>query len=233
MITDGDWRDENAVGTGFAVVSDHGLVFVHAVVVRGDRSCSHIHVLAQAGVADVAEVVHLAPGPQAALFHFNKVADAAAMADVCSGPQVSKGSNAHVISHLCFSHHRLHNLDAIAQACIVNQCSWPQFGVVSDRAAATEMGLRFNHHVTTEAAVFAEGATGWVHKGDPFIHPVVPKALLQYPFALGELFAVVDAVHLIRIIHLQMHGAGQHRHGVGEVELPLIVVGAQLGQHLS
>ena len=142
---------------------------------------------------------------------------------------MSEGADAHVIPHPCVPHHRLHDLDAIAQSCIVDQCSRTQLGVVSDRAAATEMGLRFNHHVTTEATVFAEGAACWVHKGDPFIHPVVPQALLQHPFALGELFAVVDAVHLIGIIDLQMHGAGQHRHGVGEVELPLIVVGAQLG----
>ena len=85
MITNGDWRYENAVGTGFAVVSDHGLVFVHAVVIGGDRAGAHIHVLAQAGITDVAEVVHLATGPQAALFHFNEVADAAAIAHLCSG----------------------------------------------------------------------------------------------------------------------------------------------------
>ena len=67
------------------MVSDHGLVFVHAVVVRGDRSCAHVHVVAQSGVADVAEVVHLATGSQAALLHLNEVADPAAVADVCGG----------------------------------------------------------------------------------------------------------------------------------------------------
>ena len=61
---------------------------------------------------------------------------------------------------------------------------------------------------------------------------MVTQALLQHRFALGQLLAVVDAVHLIGIGDFQMHGQRQHRHGVRQVELPLIVVRAQPRQHL-
>ena len=61
---------------------------------------------------------------------------------------------------------------------------------------------------------------------------MLPQALLQHRFALRQLLTVVDPIDLIGIGDLHMHGFGQHRHGVGEVELTLVVVGAQLGQHL-
>jgi len=48
---------------------------------------------------------------------------------------------------------------------------------------------------------------------------------------LGELQTVVDAVDLISIGHLHMHGWTEHRHGVGEIQLALVVIGAQLRQH--
>ena len=94
------------------------------------------------------------------------------------------------------------------------------------------MGLRFDHHITAELAALTQGAAGRVHKGDPLCHPVLPQPLLQHRFALRQLLTVVDPIDLIGISHFHMHGLGQHRHGVGEVELPLVVIGAELGQHL-
>ena len=105
--------------------------------------------------------------------------------------------------------------------------------VVAHIADPSQMGLGLDHHITTEVAVFTQRATAGIHEGDAFIHPVVSKPLLQECLTLRQLASVIDAVHFISIGHFHMHGFGQHRHCVGEVELALVVVGAQLRQHLS
>ncbi len=67
------------------------------------------------------------------------------------------------------------------------------------------MGLWFDHHVTAKAAVFAEGATGRVHKGHTLIHPVITQPLLQNTLTLRQLPAVVDSIYLIGVAHLHLH----------------------------
>ena len=93
------------------------------------------------------------------------------------------------------------------------------------------MALGFHQHIAAEAGALAEGAAGRIGEAHPLGHPVAPQPLLQHGLALGQLQAVVDAVDLVRVGHLQVHRRAQHRHGVGEVELALVVVGGEQGQH--
>ena len=177
-------------------------------------------------------MVDLAAGTHLAFLHLHKVADAATIGDVGRRTQMSKGSDGNAIAHRGLPDNGMQHGNVVAELGIFQQAAGSQAAVVADAAATAQMGLRFDHHIATEAAVFTEGAAAGVDEGDALRHPVVAQALLQDGFTLGELLAVVDAVHLIGIGDFNMHGQRQHRHGVRQVELPLVVVGAQLGQDL-
>ena len=57
------------------VGADHGAVFVGPVVVRDDTAGTEIHALADAGVADVGEVIRLRAASQVGVLHLDEVAD--------------------------------------------------------------------------------------------------------------------------------------------------------------
>ena len=175
----------------------------------------------------------MVPAPSWLFFYLHKIADAATIADIGGRPQVSKWTDGNVVADAGLSHHRVNHTHVGSNRCVLDQAAGADPGVVADHAAAAEVGLRLDHHIAAEAAAFTEGAAFGINEGDPFIHPVVAQPLLQQGFALGQLPPVVDAVHLIGIGHLQVHGFRQHRHRVGEIELPLIVVGAELRQNVG
>ena len=50
---------------------------------------------------------------------------------------------------------------------------------------------------------------------------------------MAELKPVVDTGDFVGIGHLSVHGRPEQGHRVGEVELALVVVGGELGQHLG
>ena len=177
-------------------------------------------------------MVDLAAGTHLAFLHLHKVADAATIGDLGCWTQMSKGSDGNAIAHRGLPDNGMQHGNVVAELGIFQQAAGSQAAVVADAAATAQMGLRFDHHIATEAAVFTEGAAAGVDEGDALRHPVVAQALLQDGFTLGELLAVVDAVHLIGIGDFNVHGLWQHRHRVRQVELPLVVVGAQLRQDL-
>ena len=91
------------------------------------------------------------------------------------------------------------------------------------------MTLGLNYYIAAKAGAVAEGAAGWINESNPLRHPVIAQSLLEGRFAIGQLNAVVDAANFTGITHLKVHRRTEHRHRVGEVELPLVVVGAELG----
>ena len=204
-------------------------MFADPVVIRRNRAGTDVDLVPQFRISDVTEVVHLAAISKTALLHFHEIADSASPADLGGRSEVGERANAYGIADDRTTDHRMHNLHRGAKGCIFNQAAWSEPTVVSDLAVSADVGLRFDQHITAKAAVFAQGAAGGINKGDPLVHPVVPKPLLKHGFALSKLFAVVDAVHFIGIGNFKVHGVGQHLNRVGEVELALIVIGAQLG----
>ena len=50
---------------------------------------------------------------------------------------------------------------------------------------------------------------------------------------MAELKPVVDTGDFVSISHFSVHGRLEQGHRVGEVELALVVVGGELGQHLG
>src|SRR6185503_14684525 len=77
-LSDRDRRDHHRIDSETRAVADHGLVLRPAVVVRGDRPGTDVHVLADVGIAQVAEVLLLRPGTDAAVLDLGEVPDPAA-----------------------------------------------------------------------------------------------------------------------------------------------------------
>ena len=125
----------------------------------------------------------------------------------------------------------MEHLHAIGEAAVLDQAARADAAAVADGGVAPEVALGLHQHIAAEAGALAEGAAGRIGEAHPLGHPMAPQPLLQHGLALGQLEAVVDAVDLIRVGHFQVHGRAEHRHGVGEVELALVVVGGELGQH--
>ena len=125
----------------------------------------------------------------------------------------------------------MEHLRPITKAAVLDQAARTDAAAIADFRAAAEVALGFHQHITAEAGALAEGAAGRIGEAHALGHPVAPQPLLQRGLALGELQAVVDAVDLVRVGHLQVHGLAEHRHGVGQVKLALVVVGGELRQH--
>ena len=122
--------------------------------------------------------------------------------------------------------------DLITDHGILHKGSRPKATVVPDPAVTTEVRLGFDHDIAAELAGFAEGAACGIDEGHTLRHPVLAQPLLEHRFALSQLQAVVDAVHFVRIVDFEVHRLGHHGDRVGEIQLSLVVVGAQFGQHL-
>ena len=93
------------------------------------------------------------------------------------------------------------------------------------------MALGFHHHIAAEAGGLTKAAAGGIGEGDTLRHPVASQPILQGRLTFGQLQAIVDATDLRQIFHLQMAGGAEQGDGVGEVQLALVVVGAQFGQN--
>ena len=159
-----------------------------------------------------------------ALFHFHEIADFAIVADVGVRAEMGIGADRHLVTDACLLNHRVQHGDSITDLSILNQAARPKPAVVADTADTPQMRLGLDHHIATEAAAFAQRAAARIHESDAFIHPVVTKPLLKECLALGQLASIVDAVHFISIGHFHVHGSFEHGHGVGQIELSLVVV---------
>ena len=181
-------------------------MFAQAVVVGRDRAGPHVDALAQVGVADVAEVVGLAAVIEVAVFDFHEIADAAVRLQPGARPQLAVGTDGTAIPHLGAAHHREQHLHPTSQLAVFQQAARADAAAIADLVAAAKVALGFDDHVAAEAGAIAKAAAGRIDKGHPLPHPVLPQALLQDGLALGELQAVVDAIDLIGIGHLQVDG---------------------------
>ena len=112
----GDRRDQNGVGSGFAASTNHGPVFVDAVVVGGDGPCANVHLFTELRIADVAEVVDLAPGGDLALLDFDEVADPAIPGQFGPRPELGVGANRAAISDDRITHDGVEDLHLFANA---------------------------------------------------------------------------------------------------------------------
>ena len=78
--------DENAI-------LDDCLVLAHAVIVAGDGSCSNVHILADLGIAQIAQMRRLCSVAELRVFDFDKISNASLASDDGVILQMSKRTN--------------------------------------------------------------------------------------------------------------------------------------------
>ena len=167
-----------------------------------------------------------------AVLHFHEIADAAVGLQHRARAQLGEGSNGAAGLQAHLAQHGEGHLHVLGQGAVFDQAAGPDAATIADHGIAAEVALGFHQHIPAEAGAVAEGAAGGIGEGDAFRHPVAPQAVLQNGLALGELQPVVDAVRFLPVLHLQLQGGLEHGHGVGEIELALVVVGGEARQHL-
>ena len=89
-VADRDRRHEHVVGPGPGVVADHRAVLVHAVVVDEHGGRADVGVLADAGVADVAQMRHLGAGADVGSLDLDVGSDVHLVGQFGAGPQVGE-----------------------------------------------------------------------------------------------------------------------------------------------
>src|SRR5271166_6521149 len=85
--------DQRAVAADKDAVSDHGFMFVYAVIVAGDGSGADVHACADFCVAQVGKMIRLRSFAQLDLLSLDEVAHVRALADLAAGPQVRIGAD--------------------------------------------------------------------------------------------------------------------------------------------
>ena len=155
----------------------------------------------------------------------------AALVEFGARADLGKGSNGAAFSHAGFPNYRVQGLHVVAEGGVLQQASRSNPAPIAHRGGSPEMALGLDHHIPAKAGALAERAAGGVDEAHPLSHPMAAQALLQHGFALTQLQPVVDAIDFIGIGHLHVHRRAEHGDGVGEIELPLVVVGGELGQY--
>ena len=83
-------------------------------------------------------------------------------------------ANGDVVTDFGAPHHRQHHGHVVAHLGVFQHRSRPNATAIAQAAGATQVGLRFDHHIAAKAAVFAQSAARGIHEGHPFVHPMIP-----------------------------------------------------------
>lgn len=92
-VADAEGGDELAVGADEDVVANVGAVFLDAVVVAGDDARADVAVGADVGIAQIGEVARFYAAAQAAVFDFDKIADAGGVVQRGARAQAGVGAD--------------------------------------------------------------------------------------------------------------------------------------------
>ncbi len=90
-VPQADRGNEVGIAADEAVITNHGLVFVVAVIIDNNRSAAEIDSLADLCVADIGEVRYLGAVSNFSLFEFDKVPDTGMVANLAARADIGKG----------------------------------------------------------------------------------------------------------------------------------------------
>src|SRR3954466_4134826 len=113
-------RAEQAVRPDERVVADLRPVLSHTVVVQRDHAGAYVHALADVGVSDVAEVMHLRVAPQPRVLHLAVIPHLDAGLEVGARTQMRERTDAHAILERCALEHRRFDLAVRAHGRVAN-----------------------------------------------------------------------------------------------------------------
>ncbi len=183
-----------------------GAVLGGAVVVAGDGAGADVAAGADAGIAEIGQVVGLGAGAEVGRLQLDEVADMGGLADHGAGTQPGVGADQR----------------ALADDGTLQVAEGPDLGAGADRDARPE------HHVGMHGDVGSEqGVGGQEHRlrgdqGGAVRHRRLAQAVLDLGLGSGQLGAGVDAAQLgLRRLDGADDGTlgGGQRHDVGQVVL--------------
>ena len=228
-------RDELGVAPDEHVRSDRCRVFANAIVVAEYRSSADVRLLADDTVAEVREVVRLRSTSETRLLRFDEVADVGVFADFAVLAEVRKrpnlgprpdcriGGDAVGLDDGSFA-----DVDVREHTPHVHRRPTTDPCPTSQHDTSLERDIRLQRHLRVDADARAHrSAREAPSPGDPCIHQL---------FDPVELLAIVDARERVGAQDDGFHGnasEGRVSHSIGQVELPLGIVGCEGGQRLS
>ena len=170
-------------------------MLVHAVIVGGDGAAADVGVLAQVGVADIAQVRHLRAVADVRLLYFHERAGLASLAELVARTQIRPRADVGRAADVRLLHagafHMRFGVDGGADQRGVRA----DFGGFADHRMALEEAAGQDHRVACDLHVVLDPRGVRVEDGDAFAHPMLAHALVVRLGERGELHAVVDAFH--------------------------------------
>ena len=196
-----------------------------AVEVAGDRPGADVDALAHRGVAQVAEVHHLAARAEGRTVHFAPRPHTTAAAAVGAGADMGERSNGNLLFEGSAVHKGGQDAAALAQDAIPDDGVGAQDALPAHHRAAVEMGVGQDDAVRPHLHPGVDVGGGGVLHGDPTLQEVVHHPAPQGLLRLGQLQAGVDPHRLRHVVQDQRPysrslGDGDGGEG-GQVQLPV------------
>ncbi len=203
-----------------------------AVVVGRDRARAEVGLLADVGVADVGQVGHLRAGADVGVLDLHERSGLRAFPQDRPGSQIRERADADALADLGLFDVRMDDRGLVEDSSIDDRAVRADRAARADRGHPVQARERSDHRVLSDLHRGIDHGRGRVDNRDPRQHVAVVDAPLGDRPDVGQRRAVVDAEHLGRIVELvRDHGSfvqAQDRQHVGEVQLPLGVVGTDL-----
>ncbi|CAI8931470.1 hypothetical protein EMIT0P12_50140 [Pseudomonas sp. IT-P12] len=224
-------RHQRIVGTDEHVFTHHGFPLVHTVIVAGDGTRTDVGPRTDLGIPQITQVASLGPFAQMRVFQFDKVTHMRARFQ--HGTRTQAGERPGIAA---FTEHRAievavgldHN--ALAQGTVLDHAIRADHHIVFNDHLAFEDHVDVDQHIAADADFTAHIEACRITQGHPLRHQAACGTQLIITLELGQLLAIVGALHFHGIVGLlgSHHQPIVDRHGnhVGQVVLALgIVIG--------
>ena len=191
-VADRDRGDEHRVRADERVGADRRAVLPSAVEVGRDRPGADVRPLADVRVPDVAEVVLLDPGPDAAVLHLRVVAELRTAPDRRARPKVRERPDADVVLDLGPLEDARDDLAATPDDAVHDPAARPDPRPLPDRRPSAEHDVRLEDDVGRELDGGVDVDRRGILHGHAGLHVRDADPLGEQRLRVGEVDAVVD-----------------------------------------
>ena len=219
-----------------AAVADHGAVLVHAIVVGGDGAAADVGVVAEPGVAHIAQVRHFGAVADVRLLHLDECAGLGVLAELVARTQVGPRSDVRARPDMRFLHTGTFDYRTLVHGRVDKGGVRADDGVLADHRMALQEGAGQDGGVAADLDVVLDPGGLRIENGHAIAHPAFADAAVVGLGQGGQLHAVVHALDGERVRGGERADLAGRLGGfqcVGQVELALRVVRLQSGDRLG
>ncbi len=175
-------------------------MFLEPVVIAGDHACPDIHVFADGCVADIGEVVRLAPFADDGLLDLDEISYLHTLADHRTRPQMNKGAHRRAAGYAAlFDDRAVFHRDPAADGAVHDSRAWIDGAGLAEAGLAFEPYVRVENGVAAERDVAADKDRAGIKHGDAFQHPLAVDPALHDPFGPAQVIPCVHTHDLIGV----------------------------------